>query len=78
MRLQIIENQSDDTVTVGDRTMAGWIAQDANCVGCRTQIVFSLGHLALFYPECNRWLDKHCEDPECLYCAGRPARPLAA
>jgi hypothetical protein len=78
MRPQIIENQSDDTVTVDGRKMAGWIAEDANCVGCKTQVVFSLSHLARFCPGCNSWLDRHCEDAECLYCSGRPARPLAA
>jgi hypothetical protein len=78
MPLQVIENHADDTVTIGSRTIAGWVAQDAHCQGCDTPIVFSLAHLARFCPGCNRWLEWHCEEAECLYCTGRPDRPLAA
>ena len=78
MRPDISENQSDDTVTIGERKMAGWIAEAANCVRCKSQIVYSLGHLAPFCPGCNEWLDRHCEDSDCLYCEARPERPLAA
>jgi hypothetical protein len=31
---------------------------------------------AYFCPVCNQWLEGKCGDPDCEFCAGRPARPL--
>jgi hypothetical protein len=77
MRVQVTEN-SDDTVTIRGRKMAGWIDRDRGCPRCDTPVVYSPGFLARFCAGCNRWLERHCEDPECLHCTFRPERPLAA
>lgn len=31
---------------------------------------------AYYDDETNEWLESPCEDPECVYCADRPKRPL--
>lgn len=31
---------------------------------------------ALFCRGCNRWIESKCSNPDCQFCARRPARPL--
>ncbi len=31
---------------------------------------------ALFCRNCNRWAESACSDPDCRFCAKRPAKPL--
>lgn len=31
---------------------------------------------ARYCATCNEWLEQQCSDPQCVFCAGRPAKPL--
>jgi hypothetical protein len=31
---------------------------------------------AYYCPNCNKWLEDECGDPECEFCSGRPEKPL--
>ena len=33
-------------------------------------------HDAYYCPECNRWNEPTCSDPECRECSTRPEKPL--
>ncbi len=39
---------------------------------------WSDGYDAQYCVDCNEWLTSKCSDPQCMYCADRPDRPLPA
>lgn len=76
MPTAIVENEADGIVLVAGVIMPGWIDVAAPCPGCGSPSVYHLGHEAHFCPDCNRWMDRHCEDAECMYCGSRRDPPL--
>lgn len=62
-------------VRIGDRSIEGWIAT-APCPDCEGPTVYVLAYDATCCPECNRWLELLCPDPECIHCQCRPERPM--
>jgi len=75
-RPEVRENGFDATVTIDGKLLPGFVFETRCCAGCRERLVFHLGHQASFCPNCNRWLDCHCDDPSCFYCDGRTDLPL--
>ncbi len=49
-----------------------------NCEHCSSVILYFYKYDAFICPECNEWLEKGCNDPECMFCANRPDTPLEA
>jgi hypothetical protein len=49
---------------------------EPSCSRCGRAAERSDKHDAYFCPACERWLEAECGDPNCEFCAGRPARPL--
>ena len=31
---------------------------------------------SFYCPDCNRWLDEKCADPNCEFCSVRPDKPI--
>ncbi len=48
----------------------------ASCGRCRGAVILSLDFEATFCPACNTWLELRCQEPGCIHCLSRPARPL--
>ena len=47
------------------------------CPTCKTKLIYSESHDALFCAACNEWREHPCcGDPSCEYCGGRPLKPL--
>jgi len=66
---------TDDGVLINGYLVAGWI-DESTCPACTHAAVLHLLHDARFCAYCNQWLDRACGDATCVYCAGRPERPL--
>ena len=75
MRVSMHENGLDATVRIGERTVPGYVMERQRCSDCSTPAVFQLFRQAAFCPACNRWLERHCEKSDCIYCHDRPERP---
>jgi len=43
---------------------------------CSHQLRYNYTFDAVYCPECLVWLDEHCQNPECAYCATRPDKPF--
>ncbi len=46
------------------------------CKQCGLLSEYSEPYDAYFCPDCNIWLEGQCLDPECKFCADRPANPI--
>jgi len=69
-------NEHEVTITIEGVTVYGFPYEGAFCPTCGRQGYFYETYSAVFCPDCNAWLEGPCSDPECPYCAGRPANPL--
>lgn len=69
------ESTGEFTVRIDGLRIEGWMTQ-ASCVTCHGPLVHYVVFDALFCPQCNRWATVMCDDPSCMYCRVRPARPL--
>jgi hypothetical protein len=76
MHVTVQENRSDATVRIEGRILPGFVMEQRCCRDCSTLAVFQLFRQAAFCPSCNSWLERHCNDTDCIYCADRPEHPL--
>ena len=73
--MQVIARHEEPLVVqVGGRLVEGWV-MDPPCAHCGGARLYFLAFDATCCPECNRWLDLLCPDPDCLHCRIRPERP---
>jgi hypothetical protein len=63
-------------VDIGGRLVEGWITE-GSCPACGGGAVYMLAYDATCCPDCNRWLDILCPEPECIHCRVRPERPMS-
>jgi hypothetical protein len=74
--MQPTSHTSEELVLrLGDRLVEGWITTPG-CPDCGGPRVYVLAYDATCCPECNRWLELLCPDPECVHCRCRPERPF--
>jgi len=55
---------------------AGFRQRREFCNRCGQRLERSEEHDAYFCRRCNRWTESRCEQPGCISCSNRPARPL--
>jgi len=51
---------------------------NAFCANCGTEKRYDPVYDAIYCELCNKWLEEICDDPNCRYCNGRPAKPSAS
>lgn len=59
--------------SVKERTPKIW---SNTCKTCGSGKIRSEEYDAYYCPNCNKWLEGACSDPECSFCVERPERPL--
>ena len=55
----------------------GFEERQRKCNRCGLPWEYNPDYDASFCRRCNRWLERGCEDPNCDFCANRPARPVS-
>ncbi len=63
-------------VHIGNNEIFGFIITDEFCPDCSSEKVYYHDYDAKFCPNCNKWLEKRCNDETCDYCSIRPEKPL--
>lgn len=72
--MKIVEKHGK--VIINDFEFYGQIQQGKVCSKCKCNLVYYDEFDTYFCPECNRWMESKCNDPECAYCPNRPETPL--
>jgi len=45
------------------------------CDICLKPLTYSHKHDCYFCGWCDKWMERSCLDPECIFCANRPQKP---
>ena len=54
----------------------GFEERQRKCNRCGLPWEYNPDYDASFCRRCNRWLEAGCRDPNCSFCANRPAKPV--
>jgi hypothetical protein len=71
----IREDREREQITVDGVVIPGWI-EDVVCMSCGERLLYHEELDSQFCAQCNAWVSGKCSEPECIYCANRPERPL--
>ena len=77
MPTTILADESQQLVMLGRVRLEGWI-EEPPCTECGAPRIYWAAFDATFCPQCNRWLELRCREPECDSCRLRPPTPLPA
>lgn len=73
--MKVFEDEGKGLIYIDDVTIAGHI-DEQKCKVCGYNEIYYDTYDALFCPNCNKWKENTCKDPDCIYCSGRPKKPL--
>ncbi len=69
-------SEFDGKVCVNGFYLDGHIAYGKECESCGHTVLYDTDYDAYFCPNCNAWHSENCGEADCMFCAGRPERPL--